>query len=109
MIDKRLSKRKIKRLPTTFLCGVEEHKGIISNFSHTGLFITVRKAFKPRTSMMKMVLELDENSKIALKGEITRVEEEPKFVRGNIGIGIKLNHTTQVYREFVEALIKEES
>jgi hypothetical protein len=108
MIDKRLSKRKIKRLPIAFLCGVEEHKGITSNFSYTGLFITVRKAFQPRSSMMKMVLELGENRKIALKGEIARVEEKSKFDRGNVGIGIKLNHTTQVYKEFVEALINEE-
>jgi hypothetical protein len=57
MADKRKDKRKIKRLHITFTCGENEHKGISSNVSFSGLFIKTRKKFKP-SSLVSMILEV---------------------------------------------------
>lgn len=104
MADKRISKRKIKRLPVTFLCGLEEHKGISSNVSLTGIFITVRSAFKPCSNTMAMILELEEERRIALRGEIARIAKKSKFDRGNLGIGVQLTNISQMYQDYVQAL-----
>ncbi len=107
MTDKRKSIRKIKRLSVEFLCETQKHKGITSNFSKSGLIITTRKSskFKPG-SPIKMVLELAENRKIALRGEIARIKTTSRFDKGgNMGLGIKLTETHPAYKAFFETLI----
>ena len=103
MVDRRKSRRRIKRRQVTFLCEDKEHKGISSNFSETGLFIKTRSKFKTG-SPVYMVLELDDNHKTAVKGKVVRITTTSKFfntyrVSGN-GIGIELTEITQEYKAF---------
>jgi Tfp pilus assembly protein PilZ len=106
MADKRDSKRKIKRLPITFLCGTKEHRGISSNFSARGLFIKTRKTFKPGLKI-NLVLEIDENFKIALRGVIVR-EIKKGYINPFSGIGVALTEIPQAYRDFLEVLARKE-
>jgi Tfp pilus assembly protein PilZ len=104
MADKRGSNRKIKRYHTTFLCGKDQHRGITSNLSKTGLFIKTRKKFTPG-SLVKIILHLDENRKIALRGEIARVNTTSKFDNSfKNGIGIKLTSSPEEYKDLLKDL-----
>ncbi|MHA2218828.1 MAG: PilZ domain-containing protein [Candidatus Hodarchaeales archaeon] len=118
MADKRKTGRIIKRLHTTFLCGEKEYRGISSNFSLTGVFIKSRKKFKPGSSL-NITLDLGDNQKIALIGEIAwvksskpdrvnKVQKVSTFDKFNEGMGIKLNETPQEFKEFLKVLIKEQ-
>jgi len=104
-MDKRLAKRKIKRLSITFSDGTIEHKGTSSDFSSTGIFIRTRKALKPGTSL-NMVLELDNSRKIPLTGIVARSIKTGVWDFKN-GMGIKLTSAPQVYEEFLKDLLKD--
>jgi Tfp pilus assembly protein PilZ len=104
MADKRKNKRKIKRFPVKFLCGAEECRGISSNLSHSGLFIRSRKNFKPGVPV-KIVMEMDENQKIALSGVIVR-QVNRKYGRSDNGIGVEFDETPREYKELVELILK---
>lgn len=118
MADKRKTGRIIKRLHTTFLCDEKEYRGISSNFSLTGAFIKSRKKFKPG-SPLSITLDLGDNQKIALIGEIAwiksskpdrvkNVQKVSAFDKFNEGMGIKLTETPQEFKEFLKVLVKEQ-
>lgn len=98
------AQRKIKRLPITFSDGTVEYQGMSSDFSSTGLFIRTRKAFNPGTSV-KMVMEVDENRKIALTGVVARAIKTGVMDFKN-GMGIKLTAIPQTYEDFLNELLK---
>jgi Tfp pilus assembly protein PilZ len=106
MADKRKDKRKIKRLHITILCGENQHKGISSNFSFSGLFIKTRKKFKPGSSV-SMILEVNDSQKMSLRGTIARTKIGSKFDKFNDGIGIQLTTIPQAYKHHVETLIND--
>ena len=103
MAEKRKTKRKIKRLPVTFLCENKIHKSISSNFSETGLFIKTGSKFKPG-SPVYMVLELDDDNKTAFKGKVVRITTNSKLFEtyriSRNGIGVELTKITQEYKAF---------
>jgi Tfp pilus assembly protein PilZ len=103
MADKREAKRKIKRLPVTFSCKTEEYIGISSNFSTKGLFIRTRKPFNIGLPV-NLVLELDENTKIALSGVISRAKVKTKYEASNCGVGVQLTEAPEAYKDFLEVL-----
>ncbi len=100
------AKRKIKRLPITFSDGTVEYRGTSSDFSTTGLFIRTRKAFDCGTSV-KMVMEVNEDRKIALTGVVARSIKTGVMDFKN-GMGIKLTSIPQTYEDFLKELLKAE-
>jgi len=102
-MDKRENIRKIKRLTITFTKGIEENRGMSSDFSSTGLFIRTRKPFAPGTSL-KMVLEIDDNRKIELTGVVARAIKTGLSDFKN-GMGIKLTSVPQDYKDFLKELL----
>ena len=110
MVDRRTSKRRIKRREITFICDEKEYKGISSNFSETGLFIKTRIRFK-QGAPVEMLLELDKDQQTAIKGKVVRITARSKFfnnykISGN-GIGIEVTETTREYKDFCKSLLKE--
>ncbi|TNF52588.1 PilZ domain-containing protein [bacterium] len=104
MADKRKNKRKIKRFQVKFLCGTEEYRGISSNLSHTGLYIRTRKTFKSGIPV-KIVMEVDEDKKIVLRGVIVR-QVNRRYGSSDNGIGIEFDETPQEYKDLVEFILK---
>jgi Tfp pilus assembly protein PilZ len=100
----RISERKIKRMSVTFSDGIREYHGTTSDLSHTGLFIRSRKVFRPGTAL-KVVIELDEQQKIAFTGVVTRFIKVGTVEFRN-GIGVKLTSIPQEYKDLVEKLIE---
>jgi hypothetical protein len=107
MAEKRKDKRKIKCLLVSFSSDGEEHLGISSNLSHSGLFIKTIKMFKPGL-LLKMDLEVDDNNKLTLTGVVSRaLHGRIKFNSLYSGIGIRLIKIPRSYRDFMQALINE--
>ncbi len=100
MTDRRRAKRTIKRLLITFSNGELEYKGLSSDFSDIGIFIRTRKAFAPGTPV-KMILEVDENEKITLTGEVVWAIKTGILDFKN-GMGIRLSNVQQSYKDFLE-------
>jgi Tfp pilus assembly protein PilZ len=101
MADKRDTKRRIKRLPVTFLYGAEVHRGTSSNLSLSGLFIRTRKSIKTGLHI-QMVLEISEDLKIPLRG-ITVREKKKGYRNPYCGIGVSLTEVPQAYRDYIKA------
>jgi len=99
---KRESPRRIRRLPITFSDGKDEHTGISSDFSVSGLFIRTRKALSPGTSL-SMVLEIDESRKIRLTGVVVRAIKTGVMDFKN-GMGVKLASVPEEYKDFIREL-----
>jgi hypothetical protein len=109
-MSKRVGERKIRRLPVTFTVeGGEEHRGTSSDFSETGIFIRTRKVFRPGATV-NIVVELDENKKINLRGVVARSVKLGSFGTTTAfkdGIGVKLTNIQQEYIVFIEELKKQ--
>jgi Tfp pilus assembly protein PilZ len=99
---KRSAPRKIKRLPVTFSDGNVEYTGTSSDFSLTGVFIRTRKALDPGTQL-RIVLEVDEDRKIELRGIVVR-SIKTGIMEFKNGMGIKLTFVPKEYEDFVKAL-----
>jgi Tfp pilus assembly protein PilZ len=106
-MSKRVTDRKIKRLPITFSDGKVEYNGLSSDFSPSGIFIRTRKAFNPGTHV-KMVLEVDKDHKIELTGIVARAIKTGVADFKN-GMGIKLTYIPKEYEDFVKELSKHDA
>ena len=102
-MGKRITQRKIRRLPVIFSDGKGEYPGTSSDFSATGLFIRTRKALSPGTPV-KMVIELDNNRKINLTGVVVR-SIKTGIADFKNGMGIKLAPIPQEYQDFINKLL----
>jgi Tfp pilus assembly protein PilZ len=102
-VDKRITRRKIKRLNIIFSDGTEEHPGTSSDFSTNGLFIRTRKPFKPGTAVT-MLLEISVTQKIALSGVVIRAIKTGLRDFKN-GMGIKLDSIPHEYEVFLSDLL----
>ncbi len=100
MAEKRKTERKIKRFPVAFLCGTQTYRGRSSDISNSGLFIRTRKPLKPGVSV-KMVLEMDNHCKIALKGISARATLT-QFASFKNGMGVKLTSAPAAYEELLK-------
>ncbi len=96
------SKRFTKRLYLTFSDGKDEYNGVTSNISQTGLFIRTRKAFPPGTNI-RIVLELDEKSKISLEGVVAWALRTGVADFKN-GMGVRLKNSPDAYKELLKEL-----
>ncbi|MDZ4383220.1 MAG: PilZ domain-containing protein [Thermodesulfovibrionia bacterium] len=103
-MGKRITQRKIRRLPITFSDGTVEYSGTSSDFSTTGLFIRTRKALSPGTPV-KMVIELDNNRRINLTGVVVR-SIKTGIADFKNGMGIKLTSIPQEYQDFINELLR---
>ena len=102
MIERRSGERLVRELPLVFSNSGEEHRGMSSDFSVTGLFIITREPFSPGTSL-KIRLEVSEREKIHLSGVVARTI---KTGEGSIkdGMGIKLNNAPFKYHQLIESM-----
>ncbi len=101
MANKRqISKRHTKRLPVIFSNGESEFNGTTSNLSLSGIFIRTRKALNPGT-LLKIVLEVDKDRKIALEGEVVWSLKTGLSDFKN-GMGVRLINIPQNYTEVVK-------
>jgi Tfp pilus assembly protein PilZ len=101
----RIAQRKIKRLPVIFSDGKREYRGTTANLSHTGVFIRTRHILKP-TTPIKLILELEDNSTIALTGIVVRFLKLGTSVFKD-GMGIKLITIPEEYKDMIDKLLSE--
>jgi hypothetical protein len=74
--DKRQDKRFIKRCETEFTVDGITHRGITSNLSLNGLFISTNRSFPPDTRL-DIVIHLPNGSTSKLKGRVRRALKTP--------------------------------
>lgn len=106
MADKRSAKRGIKRLPVSILYGTEIRRGTSSNISLSGMFIRTSKTLKPGL-FIKMVLEIDEDLKIPLKGIVVR-EKKKGYRNPYGGIGVRLTEVPREYRDYIKTIAEKD-
>ncbi len=105
-MNKRLCKRKIRRLNIIFSDGQSEHSGISSDFSCNGLFIRTRKGFKEGTRL-SMKLEFENRSFINLEGIVKRTVKT-QIANFKNGMGIELSFVPKEYDMLIEELYRED-
>lgn len=100
----RVSQRVFKRLEVRYLAE-GEHCSITSNLSETGIFIRIKKKFKPG-SVLQLKLALPGMKEIPLAGEVKRNADAESRLMGTIksGIGIHLIDPPKEYTEYVKGL-----
>jgi hypothetical protein len=76
MGEKRQDKRFIRRCETEFTVDGITHRGISSNLSSNGLFISANRPFPPDT-MLDIVIHLPNGSTSKLKGRVRRALKTP--------------------------------
>lgn len=104
-MEKRICRRKIRRLSITFSDENDERSGISSDFSCNGLFIRTRKGFKENT-ILTMKLEMEDGSVIPLTGIVKRLIKTQISSYKN-GMGVELTSVPPEYDLFVQDLYKE--
>jgi uncharacterized protein (TIGR02266 family) len=92
----------IRRFPLTFSDGDREYNGVSSNVSPSGIFIRTRKALPPGT-ILKIVLEIDGNTKVTLEGEVAWALKTGLSDFRN-GMGIEFSHVPEEYEAFIKRL-----
>lgn len=105
-MNKRLCRRKIRRLIIIFSDGQDEHSGISSDFSCNGLFIRTRKGFKEGTRL-SMKLELENGTFINLTGTVKRTVKTQMSNFKN-GMGVELSSAPKEYDMLIEELYRED-
>ena len=76
MEDKRQDKRFIRRCETEFAVDGITHRGITSNLSLNGLFISTNRSF-PLDTILDIVIHLPDGSTAKLKGMVRRALKTP--------------------------------
>ena len=101
-MEKRLCKRRIRRLNITFSDGKSEYKGISSDFSCNGLFIRTRKGYTVGT-VLAMRLEMQNGRKVPLTGIVKRTVKTDLSSYKN-GMGVHLTAVPEEYDNFIKEL-----
>jgi len=106
--EKREHKRFIKRCETEFIVDGITHRGVSSNLSANGLYISTNRPLPPDT-LIDVTIHLPNGKTAKLKG---RVERALKTSLGNViaasvkslksGMGVKLLERDNNYIEFVK-------
>ncbi len=110
MKEKRQNKRFIKRCETEFTVDGITHRGISSNFSINGLFISTKRSF-PSDTLLDIVIHLPNGSTSKLKG---RVRRALKTFAGNVletpvksfknGMGVEIIEKDANYLELMRSI-----
>jgi hypothetical protein len=99
-------KRFTKRLEATFSAGGLSYRGILSNFSESGLFIRTNRGFTPNT-IIDIELVMPDNKVSHLKGVVKRTIKTPVSTIKN-GMGIELMERDETYINFLKSFTGEE-
>jgi uncharacterized protein (TIGR02266 family) len=91
-----------RRFPLTFSDGNRENHGVSSNISSTGIFIRTRNALPPGTRL-KIVLEVDGDTRIDLEGEVAWALKTGLQDFRN-GMGVELSNVSQEYEDLLKRL-----
>ena len=100
-LDKRRSKRIVKRMAVDF--GVDDlsHTGITNDISKTGLFIRTTKFFSPG-SILKINLLIPGNGSTTFTGKVVRTYKHPPYSSlAKNGVGIELEEPEKSYLAYV--------
>ena len=109
MGERRQQKRCIKRCETEFTANDITNRGITSNLSLNGLFITTNRPFPPDT-ILDIVIHLP-NGSSKLKGRVIRKLKNPpgKVIGTHLkslknGMGVKIIENDDNYLEVIKSL-----
>jgi CheY-like chemotaxis protein len=114
ILSRKRHQRKLKTYPVRF---GNHCRGLVCNLSSTGMFILTDRLFECGTTLNNIVLEINEEEVIPLKGEVVRAVETvencaPSLAYGwqmpaglNYGLGIKLLEQPAVYSNLVNSLL----
>lgn len=101
-MQKRRSKRTIKRLEVKFISGDISYRGITSNLSEYGIFVRTTKGLAPGT-VLELKLYLPSGETITLSGNVKRTVKTQLYNVKN-GMGIELIDPPLKYTEFLKTL-----
>ncbi len=101
-MQKRRSKRIIKRLEAKFISGGISYTGITSNLSKQGIFVRTKKGLTPGT-ILELKLYLPSGEGINLHGKVKRTVKT-QFQNIKNGMGIELIDIPPKYIEFLKTL-----
>lgn len=99
-------KRFTKRLEVTFGTGELTYRGILSNFSESGLFVRTNRGFSPNT-VIDIEIVLPDNKLSRLKGIVKRTIKRPVSTVKN-GMGIELIEKDEAYLNFLKSYTAQE-
>ncbi|MEW6109186.1 MAG: PilZ domain-containing protein [Nitrospirota bacterium] len=103
-MDKRRSKRIIKRLAVNFGVDDLKHTGITNDISKTGLFIKTTHFYSPG-SVVKINLLIPSNGSTTFTGKVVRTYKHPPYSSlAKNGFGIELNDTENSYLTYITAV-----
>jgi uncharacterized protein (TIGR02266 family) len=95
VMEKRRSKRKIRRLEIKFITRDDGLTGITSNLSKEGLFIRTQKGLPPGT-VLNLSLYLPSGEAVKLSGKVIRtVKTQIQSLKN--GMGIELSDSPEIY------------
>ncbi len=97
-------KRFTKRLEVIFGSGELSYRGILSNFSESGLFIRTNRGFSPNT-VIDIKIMLPDNNISRLKGIVKRTIKRPVSTIKN-GMGIELIEKDETYLNFLRSFTR---
>ncbi len=101
-MEKRDSKRRIKRLEVTFSSNGNKNRGITSNVSEKGLFIRTKKGFAPGTAL-DIELHIPSGETLKLHGKVARLIKT-QFNAVKNGMGIELLDLDLKYIQFIKSI-----
>ncbi|UCH81944.1 MAG: PilZ domain-containing protein [Nitrospiraceae bacterium] len=101
MLTENREKRKYKRVPSNFkvrfTCLHTDYKGTVTNISEDGMFIKTGKMSFPFDSTLEIILHL-KNKIFKVTVEVRRMSKSSDHYDG---LGVRLLHTSQEYRDLV--------
>ncbi len=99
-MEKRRSRRKIKRLEIKFIAHDDGLTGITSNLSKEGLFLRTQKGLPPGT-VLNLELYLPSGEAVKLSGKVIRTVKT-QFQSIKNGMGIEISESPEVYIELYD-------
>ncbi len=101
-MQKRRSKRVIKRLEVTFTARGLSYTGITSDISREGIFIRTQKGLPPGITV-DVELYLPSGEILKMRGVVKRTIKTP-FQQIKNGMGVELTDPPQKYKDFSDSL-----
>ncbi len=103
-MDKRRSRRIIKRIAVNFGRKDLKHTGITSDISENGLFIRTTRYYSPG-SILKINISLPNNGSKTFSGKVVRTYKEPPYSSlAKNGVGIEVNTTDDSYIVYLSGI-----
>ncbi len=103
-MEKRRSKRIIKRLAVDFGTRDLKHTGITNDISETGMFIKTTKSYQPG-SVLKINLYIPSSGSLTFTGKVVRSFKHPPYSSlARNGVGIELDSGEKSYLTYVKSI-----